>query len=113
MTFIYRFQVDGTGVTFDAPGQLQKVDGALVVVAQTSYEHALLLSQHASAQTPAVIWAIVDGQAVAFMRASKVRAKERRGQFVELWAIVQTSSVFADARRKHFDKVLEKPWDKQ
>lgn len=97
MSFVYRFQVEGTGVTFDAPGQLQKVEGGLVVVAQTSYELALLVQQHASADRRVTLWVIVGDQTVAFMRASKFRAKERRGQFVELWALVHLPDPFAGA----------------
>lgn len=97
MSFIYRFTIDRTGVSFPAPGRLEKVEGAYVVVAEVQFDQAMALQEHADAKQPVTIWVDVGGNAVAFMPVTKIRAKERRGQTVELWALVHMPDAFDQA----------------
>lgn len=99
MSFIYRFTIDNTGVSFPAPGRMEKLEGVYVVVAEVQFDQAMLLQEHADAKHPVTIWVDVGGHAVAFMSALRVKAKERRGNTVELWAIVHAPDIFEQAGR--------------
>jgi hypothetical protein len=100
MTYAYRFVIDGTGIDFVAPGELQKAEGCYMVVAEVSFDQALALQEHAKAETPITIWVEVGGQAVAFMPVRKVKAKPGRGQFVEVAAMVRVPDPFEQARKQ-------------
>lgn len=100
MTYAYRFVIDGTGIDFVAPGELQKAEGCYFVVAQVGYDQALALQQHAKAETPITLWVEVGGKGVAFMPVQKVMARDRRGQHVELACLVHMPSIFEQARKQ-------------
>lgn len=89
MTYAYRFVIDGTGIDFVAPGELQNAAGVWMVVAEVSFDQSLALQQHAKAETPIMLWVEAAGQAVAFMPVHKVRASPGRGSFVKVAAIVR------------------------
>lgn len=99
MSFIYRFTIDNTGVSFPAPGRLEKSADCYVVVAEVPFDQAMLLTEHADVKHPVTIWVDVGGNAVGFMPVTKIRARERRGQIVELWAIVHVPDLFEQAGR--------------
>lgn len=89
MTYAYRFVIDGTGIDFVAPGELQNADGVWMVVAEVRYDQALALQQHAKAATPILLFVQVGDRDVAFMPVHKVRASPGRGSFVKIAAIVR------------------------
>lgn len=99
MTYAYRFVIDGTGIDFVAPGELQQAEGCYLVVADVAHDQALALQEHASADRPITLWVEVGGKGVAFMPVQKVRWLERTGQRVRLAALVHVEDVFARAVR--------------
>jgi hypothetical protein len=96
-TVVYR--VRGKGIDFATVGQLQKHQGVYVVVASASWDDALQLQLNAKNESPITILVEVNGEAVAVMPIHKVRAKERKGAHVELWAIVDMADPFMEALR--------------
>lgn len=100
MTYAYRFEIDGTGIDFVAPGELQQAEGCYFVVAQVGYDQALALQQHAKAETPITLWVEIDGKGVAFMPVQKVRAQAGRGSFVQITALVHVPDIFEQARKQ-------------
>lgn len=100
MTYAYRFVIDGTGIDFVAPGELQQAEGCYFVVAQVGYDQALALQQHASKETPITLWVEVDGKGVAFMPVQKVRWMEQRGSQIPIACLVHTPDIFEQARKQ-------------
>lgn len=100
MTCTYRFVIDGTGIDFVAPGELQKAEGCYLVVAQVGYDQALALSQNSSWGTPITIFAQVGDRDVAFMPVLKVMAQDRRGQFVQVACLVHKPDLFEQAKAR-------------
>ncbi len=94
MTTLYRFVIKPAGVDVLAPGRLQQHDGAYVVVAEVPFDQAMLLARHATPDIPVTVWAEAEGEVVGLMHAHKIGAKSRRGQVVELWALVHVPSIF-------------------
>lgn len=93
MTLVYRFVTRGSKAAIFAPGRLEKAEGCYFVVAQMSYADAV--SQQEMAKTKDItVWVEVDGQGVAFMPVQRIRAKERKGAFVEIWALVHVPDAF-------------------
>ena len=98
MTYAYRFVIDGTGIDFVAPGELQQADGCYMVVAHVAYDQALALRDHAPKETPITLWDEVGGKGVAFMPVQKVRWLESAGrQRMSLAALVPVPDMFAGA----------------
>lgn len=99
MTCIYRFDIDGTGVQFHAPGELQRHDGCVMLVAETTFENALALNDMASFAKPVTIWVEVHGVAVAMMRPSKIRAGTPNGRTVKVAALVYVPDPLTEGMR--------------
>jgi hypothetical protein len=99
MTYAYRFVIDGTGIDFVAPGELQNADGVWMVVAEVGYDQALALQQHAKAATPIMLFVQVADRDVAFMPVHKVKASAGRGSFVQVACIVRMPDPWSGAGR--------------
>lgn len=100
MTYAYRFVIDGTGIDFVAPGELQKFEGCLIVVAQVSFDQALALREHQTAGRAITLYVEVGGRDVAFMPVHKIKGRVERGNFVEVGCIVHLPSLFEQARKQ-------------
>jgi hypothetical protein len=83
---VYRFI--GPGVDFHTVGELQQIDGVIVLVCSASFEDCAEIQSRASSADPVKIYALVGDAIVAVMCATRIRANPRSGGFQTLWVKV-------------------------
>lgn len=90
MTALYRFS--GHQISFTTPGRIEHIEGAYLVQATCSYDHALLMQEHAKADRPVTIFVELGGEIVAVMPVVRLALRERRGSLVAIAAFVHIPS---------------------
>jgi hypothetical protein len=86
MTALYRFR--GRGIDFITVGKFVRHEGMCVVQCAATWDNAQQLQLNAKANSPVHIIVEVDGEVVAVMPVYKVRTVDRKGQHLQIWAIV-------------------------
>jgi hypothetical protein len=96
MTAIYHFK--GKGIDFLTVGKFGRHEGMCVLQCATTWDNAQQLQLNAKHNSPVHILVEVEGKAVAVMPVYKMRAADRKGQRVEIWAIVDLPTLVEDRK---------------